>query len=68
MRSELAIRCGTTLGHITNISYGYKSCSEKLAVAIERETCGAVTRRDLRPVDWQQIWPELATQPTQEAA
>lgn len=65
-RGELAVRCGTTLGHITNISYGYKNCSEKLAVAIERETFGAVTRRDLRPDDWQQIWPELALASTQE--
>lgn len=28
--------------------------------AIERATSGAVTRRDLRPDDWQDIWPELA--------
>ncbi len=28
-------------------------------VAIERATDGAVTRRDLRPDDWQDIWPEL---------
>ena len=29
-------------------------------VAIEIATKGAVTRRDLRPDDWQKIWPELA--------
>lgn len=29
-------------------------------VDIERATNGAVTRRDLRPDDWQRIWPELA--------
>ena len=28
-------------------------------VAIERATAGKVTRRDLRPDDWQDIWPEL---------
>lgn len=28
--------------------------------AIETATAGAVTRRDLRPNDWQDIWPELA--------
>ena len=28
--------------------------------AIERATGGVVTRRDLRPDDWQDIWPELA--------
>lgn len=27
--------------------------------AIERVTSGLVTRRDLRPDDWQKIWPEL---------
>ena len=29
-------------------------------VAIERATNGAVTRQDLRPDDWREIWPELA--------
>lgn len=67
-RSELAYRCGTTLGHITNVSYGYKRCSAELAAAIERETNGAVTRRDLRPDDWHLIWPELAQAPAQEVS
>lgn len=35
--------------------------------AIERVTGGEVSRRDLRPDDWQRIWPELAG-PAQEAA
>lgn len=30
-------------------------------VAIEKATDGKVTRRDLRPDDWQLIWPELVT-------
>lgn len=29
-------------------------------VSIERATDGTVTRRDLRPADWQKIWPEIA--------
>ena len=29
-------------------------------VSIEKGTKGAVTRKDLRPNDWQAIWPELA--------
>ena len=29
-------------------------------VAIEQATLGCVTRSDLRPDDWQAIWPELA--------
>ncbi len=28
--------------------------------AIEQATSGAVTRKDLRPDDWESIWPELA--------
>jgi len=39
-------------------------------VALEHATGGAVTRQELRPADWQQIWPELATpsQPTTQGA
>ena len=29
--------------------------------AIEAETKGVVTRKDMRPDDWEKIWPELAT-------
>lgn len=34
----------------------------KHCAAIEIATRGAVTRKDLRPNDWQKIWPELATE------
>lgn len=40
--------------------------SVERCVAIERATNGAVSRRDLRPNDWQEIWPELA-QPSTSA-
>ncbi|SEL13142.1 DNA-binding transcriptional regulator Cro [Roseateles sp. YR242] len=36
-------------------------------VEIERATGGAVTRRDLRPKDWREIWPELADAAEQAA-
>ena len=39
---------------------GQKQPSIKTAVAIEQFTGGKVTRKDLFPTDWQQIWPELA--------
>ena len=32
-------------------------------LAIEKATRGAVSRRDLRPDDWQQYWPELDQAP-----
>lgn len=34
---------------------------------IELQTGGKVTRQDLRPDDWQKIWPELATSATRRA-
>lgn len=52
-RDTFAALCGTTRGHLTNIAYGQKPCAEKLAIAIERESHGAVRCEDLRPdVDW----------------
>jgi DNA-binding transcriptional regulator YdaS (Cro superfamily) len=33
--------------------------SPELCVVIELATSKTVTRRDLRPADWQAIWPEL---------
>lgn len=63
-RQDLAERCGTSVGHINNVMYGYKPCGHELAVALERETHGAVTRRELRPTDWHRFWPELVA-PTQ---
>lgn len=67
-RAAMAVRCGTTLGHLTNVSYGYKECGPALAVAIEIDTGRTVTRRDLRPGDWERIWPELADQGAPAAA
>lgn len=63
VRAELAVRCGTSAGHLKNIAYGYKPCAEILAVNLERETAGRVSRRELRPTDWWLIWPELAVPP-----
>lgn len=41
----------------------------KQCVRIEQLTEGQVTRRDLRPDDWHEIWPELlATAPAAQAA
>lgn len=58
-REVFAERCGTSIGHMTNIAYGYKPCSPELAVAIEQVSGRAVTRQELRPHDWPRIWPEL---------
>jgi DNA-binding transcriptional regulator YdaS (Cro superfamily) len=59
-REAIATKSGTSLGHLVNVSYGYKPCSPELASGVERATRGAVTRQELRPDDWRDIWPELA--------
>lgn len=39
--------------------YADRKPSPEYCVAIEQATDGCVTRQDLRPEDWQAIWPEL---------
>ena len=61
-RAAFCALCGTTVGYLRKaISVGHL-LNPALCVAIERTTGGAVTRRDLRPADWRDIWPELAEQ------
>lgn len=62
-RLAFAVRVKSTKGHLQNIAYGYRPCSPVLAVAIEFETKGEVTRQELLPNDWKQLWPELVQAP-----
>lgn len=57
-RLAFARRCGTSFAYLKLVSYGAKPCGAKLAVQIERESGGLVTRQELRS-DWSEIWPEL---------
>ena len=54
-------RTGTTRGYLKQIAYGNKQASAEVAAAVERETGGEATRKDLRPDDWHLVWPELAS-------
>lgn len=45
---------------VSKMVAGSKAVPVERCVPIERATGGAVTRQDLRPDDWQDIWPELA--------
>lgn len=53
-RPEFAHRCGTTHKYLNMVAHGQKQrVGESLAIAIDRETAGAVRCEDLRPdVDW----------------
>lgn len=57
---EQVAKTGTTRGYLRQIAYGNKTASAEVAVGIEIETKGAVTRQELRPDDWGRIWPELS--------
>lgn len=51
--------CKTSLGHLRNICYGIKPCAPALAVLIEQKSGRLVTRQELVPDKWRDIWPEL---------
>ncbi|MDP9902631.1 transcriptional regulator [Variovorax ginsengisoli] len=60
--SELRIAIGAKSDtQIRQWQHGYakRIPSPQYCIAIERATGGSVTRRDLRPADWQDIWPEF---------
>lgn len=60
-REAFASACGTSVGYLRKAVSSGQSLSAATCVAVERESKYQVTRKDLRPDDWQNIWPELAT-------
>lgn len=58
-RQEIAEKCGIAEQYLYQVFTGRKVPSPELSVSIEQITKGAVTRKELRPKDWQAIWPEL---------
>ncbi|MDN7936414.1 YdaS family helix-turn-helix protein [Burkholderia metallica] len=59
-QAAFATRLGVSQGLIYQWLTGRRPIAIDKCVAIERITAGEVTRRDLRPADWRDIWPELA--------
>ena len=57
--ATLGAAAGIAPAFVYQIAHGRRRASPALARRIEDETRGAVTRRDLRPDDWGDIWPEL---------
>lgn len=70
--SELIDKLGgtTAVARLLNVKppsvHGWRAAgipADKLIrLAATAEKAGVATRRDLRPSDWHQIWPELAEQ------
>lgn len=66
-KSNLARALGTQPQLVWQWATGAKPVPIWRCSSIEAATGGAVTRRDLRPDDWQSIWPELAQAPANSA-
>lgn len=59
--SALAEKIGTSSARLGN--WRVRGVPVESCFLIEQATNGLVTRKDLRPDDWQKIWPELADAP-----
>lgn len=60
--NRFAIRIGVPLPSISNWRHKKRPVPIDKALLIESATGGLVTRKELRPDDWQNLWPELAQQ------
>ena len=58
-RDLFASSVGTSIGYIRKVASAGLNLGTALCVNIERETKGNVSRKMLRPNDWQKHWPEL---------
>lgn len=58
--SRLADALGVSISFMSQMASGAAAISPARCVAIEQATNGAVSRKDLRPDDWNLIWPELS--------
>ncbi len=65
---ELAERLRVSPSYLSQMASSKAPISPEMAVRIETETNGAVTRKDTFPRRWTLIWPELANAKTKEAA
>ena len=59
--TRLAVHLDLPPSFISKMASGDKPIPLQHMSAIERFTGGAVTRQQMRPADWADIWPEMAT-------
>lgn len=61
-QTKLAAAIGVRQQHVWNwLNREGAAVPPECCVEIERATEGKVGRRDLRPLDWWRIWPELVS-------
>lgn len=56
---SFAQKLGISSSFLSQLVSGRAAISPARCVKIEHESQGKVTRKDLRPDDWQKIWPEI---------
>jgi DNA-binding transcriptional regulator YdaS (Cro superfamily) len=59
-KDDFSAKCKTSIGYLRKAISKGSLLSPALCVLIENASNSEVTRVDLRPNDWQDIWPELA--------
>lgn len=58
--ASLSKAIGAHAPDVSRWASGERPIPVEKCVAIEIATNGKVTRKDLKPNDWQKIWPELS--------
>ncbi len=58
-QTKLAKSLRVSQPQVSHWSTGIKPVPIKYALAIENLTHGFITRKDVRPNDWPEIWPDL---------
>ncbi len=57
---KLAKTIGAPAPNISKWAHGRRAVPIARCIPIEKATEGRVTRKDLRPHDWHELWPEIA--------
>lgn len=60
-QKKFSAMCGTSVGYLRKAITKKTKLGPIVSVKIEMASNGAVTRKDLHPNEWQEIWPELLT-------
>lgn len=66
--AQLMGALGVSRAYLYQMATGRRPITPKRAVLIESVTDGKVSRKDLFPNDWQETWPEMATNSEQKPA
>jgi DNA-binding transcriptional regulator YdaS (Cro superfamily) len=63
---SFAARCGTSLGQLKQVAYGYRRPGAALTISVERESGRSVSCEEMRPdIDWAYL---RNSEPSQTAA